>query len=380
MKKRIFAVLCCLVMLAAFLPAAVYAAGETVYVDAITITGLEQPYGGDPMDETYTVKETKYVDGTGIIWFDINKNKYVQEPYITGHQYYANVWVGLKSGYAFSSNAKVSVDGKWYTPQENDGSVVEIKITYDVCQDRPHTHTPSSWKTDSKGHYKVCTGCKEELERADHKGGKATCAKAGKCTVCGYAYIEKIKEHTPGPAATEKNPQKCTVCGYVIAPALAPGHTHSLTQVAEVAATCTAPGMSAYYACKGCDLKFSDAAGKKVIADEDLKITALGHKVSDGWEFDENAHWQICTVCNVKMDETNTEHTLRDGKCADCNYNSAVPEQTVPPQTDPVQTEPVPQPQKNKEKSGMPWWGFLLIGAGVVAAGAGGFLLLKKRK
>jgi hypothetical protein len=26
------------------------------------------------------------------------------------------------------------------------------------------------------------------------------------------------------------------------------------------------------------------------------------------------------------------------------------------------------------------WWGFLLIGAGVVAAGAGGFLLLKKRK
>ncbi len=375
MKKRFFAMLFCLVMLATFLPATVYAAGETVYIDAITITGLEQPYGGDPMDETYTVKETEYMEGTGVIWFDINKNKYVYEDYITGHQYYDRVWVNLKAGYAFSSNARAKVNGQWVTPLNNYGNGMEVKITFDPCVEKPHTHTPSKWKTDEDSHYKVCTGCGEELERADHKGGKATCAKKGKCSVCGYAYIAKTKEHTPGPAATEKNPQKCTVCGDILAPALTPGHTHSLTLVEKVAPTCTQPGKEAYYTCGGCDQIFSDDAGKKAISkDKDLTIAPLGHKVSENWEFDENSHWQTCSVCNSKLEETGAEHNLQAEKCAVCDYDN-----TAPTETTAVPTTPEPQPQKS-EKGGLPWWGFLLIGVGVAGAGVGGFLVLKKRK
>ena len=376
MKKRVFALLFCLVMLATFLSVTVYAADNTVYVDTITITGLNTPYAGDEQDNTYTVEETEYMDKTGIVWFDMNKGKYVNnESYIAGHQYFAKIFVNLKPGYAFSSDARACVNGQWVTPHNNYGNGVEVKITFESCVERSHTHTPSDWHTSKDSHYKVCTGCDKELERADHKGGKATCAKAGICSVCDYAYIEKTKDHTPGPAATEKNPQKCTVCGYIIAPAVVSKHTHSLTSVAEVAATCTDSGKAAYYACGGCDLKFSDAAGKKEVADDkDLDIAPLGHQISDNWEFDENTHWHTCSVCNSKIMETDSEHDLQDGKCAECDYDNATPTQTVP-----APTEPETQPQKTEE-SGLPWWGIVLVGLGVAGVGIGGFLLLKKRK
>ena len=383
MKKRIFAMLFCLVFLATFLPATAYATDDTVYVDAITITGLDTPKAGAEQDNTYTVKETEYMDKTGIIWFNMNKGKYVDnESYIAGHQYFARIWVNLKPGYAFSSDAKASVNGQWVTPFNNYGNGLEVKITFEPCADNSHTHTPSEWRTSKDSHYKVCTDCDEELERADHNGGKATCATAGTCSVCGYAYIEKTKEHIPGPAATEKNPQKCTVCGYIIAPAIVPKHTHSLTLVAEVTATCTDAGKAAYYACDGCDLKFSDAAGKKEIADKkDLDIAPLGHQISENWEFDENAHWHTCSVCNSKVMETEEEHDLQDEKCAVCDYDNAAPTQTVPAptQTVPAPTEPEVQSQKI-EKNGFPWWGIVLIGFGVAGVGIGGFLVLKKRK
>ena len=373
MKRRFFALLFCLVMLAAILSVTVYADDNTVYIDAITITGLEQPYGGDPMDETYTVEETEYMDDTGIIWFDIDKNKYVQEDYITGHQYYANVWVSLKSGYAFSSDAKVCVDGTWYTPTLNQGDVVEIKVTFAVCQDRPHTHTTSSWKSDSDGHYKVCTGCGEELERADHKGGKATCEAKGKCSVCSYAYIDKLA-HTPGPAATETNPQKCTACGYVIAPATATKHPHKLTAVAEVASTCTQPGEVAHYVCGSCNLKFHDVDGMRKATDNELKIVALGHQASDEWEFDGNTHWHSCAVCNDKLTQTEAEHEAQDGKCIVCAGDVSVVEQTTPETTAPQE-----KPEETKG-NGMPWWVVVIIAGGIVVVGAAGCLLQFKRK
>lgn len=262
-------------------------------------------------------------------------------------------------------------------------------------------HTISDWRITGAYHYTVCTTCGEFLEQEDHTGGVASCAEEGKCTVCGYAYIEttedhkpdtsqwiargemyhfhkcricgahcdvedhrwspkphvanadghayqcadcmacsKAQPHNPGPAATETSPQTCKDCGYVIEPAK--NHTHKLTPVEEIAPTCTAPGMNAHYICSGCSDRFFDKnATEKVASDEDLVIPPQGHQISNSWGSDAHTHWRICAVCGGNMIETDMEHDFQDGKCTVCAYESTVPQQTTAP-TEPVSTEPVP--------------------------------------
>lgn len=103
-----------------------------------------------------------------------------------------------------------------------------------------HVHTPSKkWTTDRNGHWRTCSGCVVELDFDRHEYGTGcegckVCGYVnpdnhiydgswesdkmshwGKCTVCGE--VSELKEHTPGPEATEDTPQTCTVCGYIIA-------------------------------------------------------------------------------------------------------------------------------------------------------------------
>ena len=57
-------------------------------------------------------------------------------------------------------------------------------------------------------------------------------------------------------------------------------HDHSISEVAEVEATCEEDGYEAHYVCDACHLKFADAEGKEMIPVEsydDLIIPALGH-------------------------------------------------------------------------------------------------------
>jgi hypothetical protein len=54
-------------------------------------------------------------------------------------------------------------------------------------------------------------------------------------------------------------------------------HTHSLTYVAAVPATCTASGTAAYYRCSGCSKIFTDAAGTNETTLSALTVAATGH-------------------------------------------------------------------------------------------------------
>ena len=95
----------------------------------------------------------------------------------------------------------------------------------------------------------------------------------------------------------------CAVCGERETreiPAL--GHTHSLTAVAAVPATCETAGTEAYWKCSGCGKLFSDAEGKNEI-EAPVAIAAKGHTLvavpevpatedKDGTE----AYWK-CEVC-----------------------------------------------------------------------------------
>lgn len=344
-----------------------------------------------------------------------------------------------EDGYSFHEKTKVYVNGKQAKAFWDYATFMSVSYEFPATgkleTTESHTHTPSDWRTTQVYHYKVCTTCGDMLEQEDHKGGVATCAEKGKCTVCGYEYIETnenhipdtskwvaraemyhfhkcslcgahcdiedhrwspkphvttaaghayqcadckacdtVQPHKPGPAATADTPQTCTECGYIITPAT--NHTHELKLVPEVAPTCIEPGMHAYYTCDGCSQQFADAAGKERIKeDADLSIPPQGHQISNGWGSDDQTHWRTCAVCKVKMVETDMAHQMENGKCTTCGYDPSAPQQTTP-----APTQSQTQPQKN-EKAAMPWWTLLLIALGAVGVGIGaGVLVLKLTK
>lgn len=251
---------------------------------------------------------------------------------------------------------------------------------YVIAPAKNHTHTPSQWRTTGIYHYKACTTCGEFLEQEDHTGGTATCSAKGKCSVCGYEYIEenenhipdtskwvartdmyhyhsckycgahcdiedhrwsptylyqdvighawicadckatsKIEVHNPGPAATETTPQTCKDCGYIIEPAK--NHKHELTKVPQTPATCIEEGNIEYYTCSGCSERFTDAEGNNVIPkDMSVAVGALGHVASDDWNYDAQYHWRTCSVCKAVLEETRLFHEAENEKCTTCGY------------------------------------------------------------
>lgn len=79
-----------------------------------------------------------------------------------------------------------------------------------------------------------------------------------------------------------------------------PAHTHTLTKVEEVAATCTAAGTRAHWHCTGCGADFADEGGTQPLTAAELTIAALSHDYKNGY----------CTVCGAADPG---DRTLEDG-------------------------------------------------------------------
>ena len=420
---------------------------DKLYINHATITGLDAPQVGNTADFFVAVQENScelYASGnSGMFWLDRTEEKYLgkNDQFKAGHQYAAGIYLQAKSGYEFPQNVQVTLDGKACTIGQNDGRILQAVMEYAALAEK-HTHSVSDWRTTGAYHYKVCTTCGEFLEQEDHKGGVATCSQKGKCTVCGYAYIEENEKHNPdtakwtacgslyhahlckdcgahcdaqdhvaGPAGTPDAAVVCKDCGYIITPAK--NHTHKLTKVAKKAATCTAPGNVEYYTCNGCADVFADSEGKTKVTN--TVIAPLGHKASDDWKKDNDNHWRICSVCNTVLAETKLAHEMVGGKCTSCGFEktavsttpatqpSAAPgtlpntlpstapetesdtEPSIAPEAKPEtdKTEPTSESATDEEDGGnnLLW---LWITLAVVIAGGGGFafywLVLKKKK
>lgn len=348
----------------------------------------------------------------GIAWYK-SASSYISpgttETFKGGTDYTVKIALTPKGGYKFKNTLTAKINGKTATVEKFDDGSINVSVALTAAK-KEHTHTPSEWRTTGIYHYKACTICGDFLEQEDHKGGVATCSEKGKCTVCGYAYIEEnenhepdtskwtacgnlyhahlckdcgahaiIEDHQAGPAATETEPQKCTVCGYIIAPAK--NHTHSLKKVARVDATCIKPGNVEHYTCDGCADVFADSEGKTKLTE--TVIAPLGHKASDDWKFDEKYHWRTCTLCNEVLTETEMAHEMENGKCTTCNHSETLTEPTEPDNSEPTGTSPTDgDPEQNdkadKDNGALVW---IILGiVVVVAAGAVIIILVLKKK
>lgn len=106
-------------------------------------------------------------------------------------------------------------------------------------------------------------------------------------------------------------------------------HT-SCTDVPEVPATCTEPGVKAHQKCNKCGKLLVDG---KVVTEEDLVIKPA-HKPSEEWIKGEETHWHVCSVCGEKVKEaahewnsgevtkapTCTEKGVKTFTCTVCEY------------------------------------------------------------
>ena len=230
-----------------------------------------------------------------------------------------------------------------------------------------------------------------------------------KCTICGAE--DEMKDHFPGPAATEEKDQICLTCGYVMTKKLE--HKHKLEE------KWTNDDTGHWHDCAGCDEDFDFAAHEfDNECDPDCNIcgfvTDTAHSY-DGWLWNEEVHWQTCKVCT---EETPQEaHILNDAKthCTICEAQLAEEHEHefssdwLTDETGHWQececgekdgeeahiwdegeeeddiityTCSVCQQQRQEEvvKTGLPWWIFLIMGVLVVALAAAVICLIMAGK
>lgn len=175
-----------------------------------------------------------------------------------------------------------------------------------------NAHNPASvWTTDGTYHWKECqtVGCGNQIDKAPHSGGEATCVTKAVCSVCGVQY-GKVN---------------------------ASNHKHTEVRDAKDA-TCCEAGYTGDTWCTDCNTKIATgttipATGNHVDVDGKWESggTSHWHTCYFGTKFDVTAHSggeatcvakAVCSVCGVqygKVDASNHKHTeVRDAKSATC--------------------------------------------------------------
>ena len=163
---------------------------------------------------------------------------------------------------------------------QNDSSHVETRPIEKLA----HTHVltkvdavPAACEQPGSIEYYQCEGCGKLFR--DAEGSEEITAEDIPVAATGHAWGEWAV--TKEPTETEEG-EETRVCqndsSHVETRTVPPkGHTHSMTKVEAVAATCEQPGSIEYYQCEGCGRIFRDEAGTQELSAEDLVVPATGH-------------------------------------------------------------------------------------------------------
>ena len=175
------------------------------------------------------------------------------------------------------------------------------------CQVESETYLKAAATcTNGAIYYKSCAcGAKgaETFETGSalgHIGGTATCTEKPVCTRCHQAYGDPLGHAPSGDWSHDESSHwhkcqnscgkkldlaphvygddsdtDCNTCGYIRT--ITPPHTHSLTQVPAVPATCVSPGNIEHYRCEVCGERFMDDEGNEPVTEDEVKRDPLGH-------------------------------------------------------------------------------------------------------
>lgn len=137
------------------------------------------------------------------------------------------------------------------------------------------------WQGDGNDHWKTCPRCSETIEEAQHsfsdwqESGDDIWTR--ECAVCHRQESQKHLEHR-------------------------------LIHHETTSATCTEPGNIEYWKCNVCSKLFKDEGATSETTQNDVTIPALGHSPGEGHQHDADNHWQECTRCGNKIEESVERH------------------------------------------------------------------------
>lgn len=217
--------------------------------------GDDQVHGGDPIDPDHPVAEARFEDH--VLSFVPGKDATCTEP-------------GSADHYSCTcGNIFADPDGLIETTKE------ELSI--------PALGHDSSgeWQSNESSHWKICARCHVRIEEAQHsfsdwqETGDDIWTR--ECTVCHWQESQEHLEHT-------------------------------LTHHKAVDATCTERGNIEYWKCDVCKQLFTDEDATNVTTQDAVTIPALGHRPGEGYQHDGDNHWQECTRCEDKIEESVERH------------------------------------------------------------------------
>ena len=200
----------------------------------------------------------------------------------------------------------------------------------------PSNHTAlSDWKFDETGHWKTCSACSTDIEKAAHTYSewqitqKATAAEAGvKCRECSVCHYKETATIPLVPCTHERSTwvpaddgvhhvKKCTDCGAIIEKAAHSGGT----------ATCTEAKR-----CEVCSQSYGE-------------LDPSNHTALSDWTSNETGHWKVCADCKaadidkaihaysdwiIDKEPTVAEAGAKCRECSVCHYKETATIHPVP--------------------------------------------------
>ncbi len=143
-----------------------------------------------------------------------------------------------------------------------------------------------------------------ELNHVDRV--EASCIKNGniehwKCALCGNCYDNALGEGEPlAQSAVTLSSSNAS---------------HQLTLVPYKAATCIEEGNIEYYVCDVCG-KYFRPNGLQIFIKNNVVLEKTDH--TSAFDYDDNYHWQYCTVCGIEIENTRAPHN-DNGRKANCS-------------------------------------------------------------
>lgn len=159
-------------------------------------------------------------------------------------------------------------------------------------------HTYGDWKKDATGHWYECSVCGNKKDFAEHTPDKAepTETEAVFCTVCDYE-IEPVAghEHSPSDVWSADNQYHWHACGGCSQQLDKAEHVYDVQKVSNehLASAATCMNKATYYYSCVCGAKGTETFEYGDLAEHTL--------VTD---YDADGHWQECTVCLQKFNES----------------------------------------------------------------------------
>ena len=348
MKKRLFALLLCILTCLTILPVAAFADGDDTFTVTIVINGRRDHVSNDvpiPSSGEYElnteIRLPGFDDDCFYGWYE--GDHVVGSVYLVDHDATLTAVFNHEFGeWVESRPATCVVEG---TKKK---TCTKSKCGYEVTESIPKTdhdyeyielQEASCSETGNIAHY-YCAGCEQcfnlektaildpdeiiipksnhtwntSLENIDDKYLKtaADCTRGAEyyryCTLCGVS--AKDADNPPEPATLLTNTP----------------NGHQLVPVVEVPATCTKAGNISYYECSECGKKFENEDGTGELNDEQIAIPRLSADGTHQW-----GETGQCTRCSAKAFRLIlTYNDLGTVKVNGTDVNSGAPVSLVP--------------------------------------------------